>query len=44
MTSAYITHLENTVIPKLNQSEGIQNAYYLKRIVSDGTEFLIVTE
>ena len=44
MTSAYIDHLENTVMPKLNQSEGIQNAHYLKRTVNDGTEFLIVTE
>jgi hypothetical protein len=40
----YLNHLENTVLPNLNKSEGLKNAYYLKRSVKQGTEFLIVTE
>jgi hypothetical protein len=44
MVQAYLDHLETTVLPKLNNSEGLKNAYYLKRDVKQGTEFLIVTE
>ena len=40
----YISHLESSVFPNLTKIEGLQNAYYLKRAVREGTEFLIVTE
>jgi hypothetical protein len=42
--SDYLFHLEKTVMPNLNSNKGLKNAYYLKREVKDGTEFLIVTE
>jgi hypothetical protein len=42
--SDYLIHLEKTVIPNLNSTQGLKNAYYLKRAVREGTEFLIVTE
>jgi hypothetical protein len=40
----YLVHLEKTVMPNLNGSKGLQNAYYLKREVNQGMEVLIVTE
>jgi hypothetical protein len=40
----YLAHLEKTVMPNLKDNQGLSNAYYLKRQVQDGTEFLIVTE
>lgn len=44
MVSQYLAHLEKTVIPNLIKSDGVKNAYYLKREVDQGIEFLIVTE
>jgi hypothetical protein len=44
MVSDYLFHLEKTVMPNLNSNKGLKNAYYLKRELKDGTEFLIVTE
>jgi heme-degrading monooxygenase HmoA len=40
----YISHLDKSVFPKLNKIDGLNNSYYLKREVKEGTEFLIVTE
>jgi heme-degrading monooxygenase HmoA len=40
----YLAHLEHTVMPNLTSKKGLRNAYYLKRDVKGGTEFLIVTE
>jgi heme-degrading monooxygenase HmoA len=40
----YITHLDSTVMPNLSKVDGMKNAYYLKRHVREGVEFLIVTE
>jgi hypothetical protein len=40
----YINHLDNVVIPNLAKIDGMKNAYYLKREVKIGVEFLVVTE
>ena len=40
----YIAHLDQNVFPSLNKIEGLKNAYYLKREINEGMEFLIVTE
>jgi hypothetical protein len=40
----YLNHLDKTVLPNLLKTEGVENAYYLKRVVKEGMEFLIVTE
>lgn len=42
--SEYMLHLENTVLPNLSKNHGLKNAYYLKREVKEGVEFLIITE
>lgn len=42
--SDYLAHLDTTVLPKLQKNAGLKNCYYLKRVVKEGTEFLIVTE
>jgi heme-degrading monooxygenase HmoA len=42
--SEYISHLDAIVMPNLNNTAGMNNCYYLKRSVKEGTEFLIVTE
>lgn len=44
MVSAYLNHLDGVVMPNLNLKQGLKDAYYLKRSVKEGTEFLIVTE
>lgn len=40
----YLHHLDTVVLPNLERTSGVKNAYYLKRQVKEGTEFLIVTE
>ena len=40
----YIRHLDSTVLPNLTKTAGLTNAYYLKRAVKEGVEFLIITE
>jgi heme-degrading monooxygenase HmoA len=40
----YLAHLDETVFPHLTSIDGLKNAYYLKRPVKEGMEFLIVTE
>jgi hypothetical protein len=42
--SEYVAHLERTVMPGLNANPDVVNAYYLKRDVREGVEFLVVTE
>jgi heme-degrading monooxygenase HmoA len=42
--TTYINHLDKVVIPNLSQIEGMNNAYYLKRVVKEGVEFLVITE
>jgi hypothetical protein len=40
----YLQHLDNIVIPGLLATSGVRNAYYLKRQVKVGVEFLVITE
>ena len=40
----YVAHLESTVMPNLVRNPEVVNAYFLKRDVKEGVEFLIVTE
>jgi heme-degrading monooxygenase HmoA len=40
----YVQHLEKTVMPNLGRNQGVINAYFLKREVKEGVEFLVVTE
>lgn len=42
--TAYLTHLDKTVLPNLAKIDGLKNSYYLKREIQEGMEFLIVTE
>src|SRR4026208_407668 len=40
----YIAHLKNETFKRLYQIEGFVNASILKRELSEGTEFLIITK
>lgn len=40
----YLSHLDKTVMPNLLKTDGVKNAYYLKREIKTGVEFLVVTE
>jgi heme-degrading monooxygenase HmoA len=40
----YLQHLDATVIPRLQKTEGLKDCYYLKRKINEGMEFLVVTE
>jgi heme-degrading monooxygenase HmoA len=40
----YIAHLKNETFKKLYQIEGFVNASILKRELTEGTEFLIITK
>ena len=40
----YITHLKNETFERLYQIEGFVNASILKKELTDGTEFLIITK
>ena len=39
----YLTHLRNDTLKKLSAIKGFLNASILQRVVTDGTEFLVVT-
>jgi heme-degrading monooxygenase HmoA len=39
----YLTHLQNDTFKKLSAIKGFLNASILKRVVTDGIEFLVVT-
>lgn len=39
----YIAHLQNDTFKKLSTIKGFINASILQRVVTDGTEFLVVT-
>jgi heme-degrading monooxygenase HmoA len=42
-TKDYIAHLQNDTFKKLAAIKGFVNAAILQRVVTDGTEFLVVT-
>ena len=42
-TNDYIAHLQNDTFKKLAAIKGFVNAAILQRVVTDGTEFLVVT-
>ena len=44
MATAYETHLLKETFPSLLRIKGFIKAFILKRNVTDGTEFLIITE
>ena len=42
-TEEYLAHLQNDTLKKLSAIKGFVNASILQRVVTDGTEFLVVT-
>ena len=42
-TNDYIAHLQNDTFKKLQTIKGFVNAAILQRVVTDGTEFLVIT-
>lgn len=39
----YVEHLEQSVIPELQQIDGFRGIYLLRRNLSDGIEFVVMT-
>ena len=39
----YLAHLQNDTLKKLSAIKGFVNAYIFQRVVTDGIEFLVVT-